>query len=515
MYPWNHPSVVLLLSLCLPVVVGCEPNTDGVATGLPSQGNTADYEQAETVVTIVPRGIQPDRMIVSYNDRTQDPGDPKIIYPSGLSGDDRTIFRGASLMGWSTSVDDGATFTYQGKVQPPVGWSLVWGDPALTTSGDLTVYLANLAGSDVKFPPSGEIVNMGVRDFLDGFCVARSGNGGVAFSAVECFKKGVCEGANLACSNDADCFSGQCNGVLYDGSALAATGTDVFFASTDVHNSTVDVWQASTAGLNFQRIADLPFDNNEMTLHPRLRIFGNRLYVLAHRSDGVVLASFLEIGTSTFSDPLAVSLTADVNFTAFLSDRALRTANQFSFDVGNGSATSGAELRVAITRILGEKRHIEVYRCSRDLLPLPGFPGVAQCEFAIPWSSIEERGDNWSPLLKVAGVPPVWKLVYLSREENPEGNTVSVQQGNLVILPDGTRSFVGSKVVDPQVPCNSQNVGFAADPGGYWGDYNDLTNLLSSPANSQRFVTPFTDNRTGCDFRGKWTAEMHVSVAVF
>jgi hypothetical protein len=118
-------------------------------------------------------------------------------------------------------------------------------------------------------------------------------------------------------------------------------------------------------------------------------------------------------------------------------------------------------------------------------------------------------------LLKVAGNPPVWKLVYLSREENPNGNTVSVQQGNLVQAPNGSRTLVGSTLVEPQVPCTAQTVTNIHDPFAYWGDYNDLISLPSSPANSPRFITTFTDNRTGCDFRGKWTADMHVSVAVF
>jgi hypothetical protein len=372
----NNHLVVQMLSVAAVFVVGCEPDIDGAATGRPTQGNTADFEQAEAVVTIAPRGALSDVMVVSYNDRTQDPNDPKIIYPSGPSGDERTIFRGASLMGWSTSVDGGQTFTYRGKVQPPAGWSMIYGDPALATSGEQIVYLANIASSDAAFPSSGEIVDMSPRDFFDGFCIARSGDGGLTFPAVKCFKKGVCAGTNIGCSNDADCsLGGTCNGVFYDGTSLAANDTDVFFASTDTANDTMDVWHASSTDLNFTRIAKRPFDGIDMTLHPRLRIFGNRLFILGHKDDGDVVASFLEIGTSVFSAPLLVSLKADLSVEEF-SDRAMRNANQFSFDIG--SASDGTQIRIATTRIIGSHRFIDISRCAPSLMPNPNQPEFAQ-----------------------------------------------------------------------------------------------------------------------------------------
>ena len=46
---------------------------------------------------------------------------------------------------------------------------------------------------------------------------------------------------------------------------------------------------------------------------------------------------------------------------------------------------------------------------------------------------------------------------------------------------------------------------------------NSLTNLIAPVdfnTGDPRFVTAFTDNRSGCDFRTTWTADMHVGSAV-
>lgn len=145
-------------------------------TGAPGQGNTSDYEQAEAVASLGRADQLTDVITVAFNDRTTDPDDPKFIYPDGPSGTQRIVKRGASLMGWSYSLDGGQSFDYGGRVSPPTGWSVIWGDPALATSGSgFDVYLAELAGSDDEFPDSGELVNTGPP--LDGFCVAKSSDG--------------------------------------------------------------------------------------------------------------------------------------------------------------------------------------------------------------------------------------------------------------------------------------------------------------------------------------------------
>ena len=125
-------------------------------------------------------------------------------------------------------------------------------------------------------------------------------------------------------------------------------------------------------------------------------------------------------------------------------------------------------------------------------------------------------GDQFNPLLKVAGSPPKWKLVWQSRGSDPDGNVIGHRQGDLTVLPNGDKILLGFKLVEPQVPCNAQDLS-NPDDRGYWGDYNDLTNLISPldfNTGTPRFITAFTDNRSGCDFRTRWTADMHVGAAV-
>jgi hypothetical protein len=85
------------------------------------------------------------RIVVSYNDETGNEG--RIEYSPG----NRTVRRGASLFGWSYSEDHGATWKYGGKLSPPPGWAVLWGDPAMTTSRANYgwVYISNLSRFEI------------------------------------------------------------------------------------------------------------------------------------------------------------------------------------------------------------------------------------------------------------------------------------------------------------------------------------------------------------------------------
>ena len=84
---------------------------------------------------------------------------------------------------------------------------------------------------------------------------------------------------------------------------------------------------------------------------------------------------------------------------------------------------------------------------------------------------MDTPGDQWSPLLKVAGSPPKWKLVWRTRQSDPDGNVIGHRQGNLTVLPNGDKVLLGFDLVEPQVPCNAQDL---SNPNGtgYWGDYD-------------------------------------------
>jgi hypothetical protein len=504
-------------------VSACTPDEGMPVTGMPTQGNTEDFQQAETAITIATFGnTQPHAIVVGFNDVTEsNPANPKFYRPSP---NERTIFHGASLMGWSISTTNGTSFNYHSQLAPPPGWAVLFGDPGLTTSGEQVVYMSNLGSSDIKFPDSGQFTSNAtgpsVTTILDGFCVARSPNGGFIFDDVKCFKRGICQFTTDACTNEADCGpNSQCNGTLYDGTALAADTKFVFFASTNVLAESFDVWRASSDGLDFQLLAQQPFPGMQMTTHPRLQIFERHLYILGHQTDGMVFASRLDLDNTTavWSTPQSVNnAAAVVEPLVVLSDRSIRTANQFSFDIGMNPQTAMNELRVATTRKENNKLFIELSTCPADL--------SAGCSPEPRWTTGALPGDQWNPMLKVSGTPALWKLVFLSRDSAPNGHWVSVRHGNLAVTPEpapnGTRILATSELIEPQIPCTQQDP--LVNPSdqnnrGYWGDYNEMASLrapgdLTGP--SPRFIAMFTDNRTGCDFRKRFIAYMHDGAAV-
>jgi hypothetical protein len=511
-------AALLALSGCEP---GCQSDTLGEqVTGNPRQGFTADFEQAETAIAVARVAQQPpeDVVTISYNDRTElDPNDPFISYPTPS---ERTVRRGASLMGWSNSTNDGALFTYGGKVSPPEGWAVIWGDPALVEAND-EVYLANLAGSDLKWP--GDLVNQSMAGRLDGFCVAHSPfDGGVTFPFVRCFKMGSCEDDGSACTSDTEC-NGGCNGDFYDGTALESFNGYVWFAAQNVTKSRMEVWRAEAGTLDFEPFDDLaPFDGTATVMHPRFRTHNNRLYIVAQRAgSGHHMATFLEGNDTTWKPPLIISYPSPIGLTVTLSDRNVREANQFSYALAFNEDADRDELRILQTRQDPETGKLFVYvvSCDADLLP-SAEPGVAICANT-GWSTADVEGDQFAPLLFRAGgelgpdfAPTVWKAVWLSREEDPSGNVLEVRQANLATIgAPPVQVLFDSGLVVPQVPCSTD------DSPGYWGDYNDLTQLIKPQDMlvSTRFITAFSRNGTAgeCDFRTEWTADMHVGAIVF
>lgn len=512
----------ILLSF-IALSTGCELDGEPVA-GMPEvQSVTADYEQAEAVVAVKDMGSGNQNIIIAYNDLTQDPNNPKIEYPLGPSGNQRIIHPGASLMGWSVSVDNGLSYIYGGRLSPPPDWSLLWSDPAITAGPTIItdaaelklVYWAQLAASVVKFPYNETIVTPTSPDVLDGFCVAMSTNGGLTFPSMRCFKQGICGGSTSSCEKNDDCP--QCNGDFYDGTALAHLNDTIYFSAFNFVKKTIEVWRANAGTLNFSRMSNPPFGSSTMIVHPRLRVFNGRLYVLGQRKDGFPMMTFLEDGSDEWHPPIIVGNQAAVLPVVLLSDRKVRGGPQYSFDVAFGN-DGVPETRVLYTRVAESgKFFLEATQCNADLLPSAADPAVAKCR--VLWNTSNSAGDQFNPLLKVAGggfvgdTIAVWQGVWLSRRDDPSGNVLSLNRGKLQILANGAPLLVSLDLIEPQVPCSTT--------GGYWGDYNDLGVLVhnTSPGGPQ-FVTPFTDNRssvdpTPCAFRGLPTADMHVSAVVF
>jgi hypothetical protein len=180
---WKKLSLVLFAALLLQAcsVLSCS-NRNGV-TGRKGDP-TASGTQSETSATTALVGTTT-RIVVTFNDDTND--GTSITYTS--TG--RHINSGASNMGWSYSDNGGATWNYGGKVKPPSGWPVLWGDPAVTTSQTnySVVFMSNLAIPSGKFPSGGidgSVDPFAPESYLGGACIAKSTDSGKTFAIYQC-----------------------------------------------------------------------------------------------------------------------------------------------------------------------------------------------------------------------------------------------------------------------------------------------------------------------------------------
>ncbi len=476
------PSRLLALGAALlgAWLTGCA--TAGIpVTGQPGQGTTQKFDQSETAVN-VSNFSGKSVITVTSNDGTST--DTSILYTSST----RKVLKGASLLGWSYSQNRGTTWTFGGKLAPPAGWSVLWGDPAITRSqlDQRFVFISNLAVPDGKFPVGG--IDGALNSYLGGACIARSTDGGVSFTNYQCFD-----------------FESH----FYDGGNMAA-GTDgaIYAAYVDVNDDQIDVWRSPSADGTFTRMAR-PFPNVTIYTHARLRVDPDSgdLYVAAQQWNGVVMANRFHNGA--WQTPVAASQAAALYPSIQLSDRELRTGPQFSFDIGAESVTSDGvpgndPVRFVYTIFDNQanRYYVRGSFCERDL---------SNCKDAPEWGTtpgnLSLTGDQFNPVLRAfpgfIGLSPVWKLTYLSRQHDPKGNTVSLEQGNLIALSNGARILLPFTLVDSHLVC--------PDNRGYWGDYDDMQ-LSGFDGTVATFLRAFSDSSQGCPQRWEYTSHhVHVS----
>ena len=142
-----------------------------------------------------------------------------------------------------------------------------------------------------------------------------------------------------------------------------------------------------------------------------------------------------------------------------LSDRQLRTGYQFSYDVGAASANGGDEVRFLYTVRDDKENRLYVRGSFCDY-------ALTHCDDAPEWGTtpgnLRLSGDQFNPSVRAFpgffNIPPVWKVTYLSRQDDPNGNKVSLEQGNLIVLPTGTRAFIPFPLVTNQLVCGDSRV---------------------------------------------------------
>jgi hypothetical protein len=491
---WRTVAVICLGTVGL---VGCEGCASRIVTGNNDRDPTWLGTQSETAsAAALARGK--DIYVVTYNDDTDD---GKIKYTTN----DRIVFPGASMLGWSYSRDKGQTWTYGGKVKPPSGIAALWGDPAIVNSRSNynRVYISSLAIDASKIPAEGH------HGWLDdgsitGACIARSDNGGVNFAIQSC----------VSADND-----------FYDGSALAAaSGGDqrIFAAFVDVPKERIDVWASSDGLAPFQRIAD-PFPGKQMMSHPRMAYDQSTgaLLVAAIANDGFIYMNRL-VGNTWQTAVQASNATTRIDIK--VGSQTIRTAYGFSFDVGAPSQTELEDGTVRVhddaIRLLYTTRDAETKRiyvrgsaCRNDL-------GI--CRDVPQWGTtpgnLNTPRDQWNPTVSAwpgfIGLPPVWKATYQTTDDTPNG--VSIKQGNLAVLPDGTPIFLPFNLVSARPICPDFRYGSPGNAkNGYWGDYDEMKHVGFSDSGTPEFLLAFSDSSKGCISQSEFTSNhLHVGSVV-
>lgn len=373
----------------------------------------------------------------------------------------RQIRPGTSLMGYTkvSPNSDGGSQTAPARVRPPSGWSVLWGDPAITRNrgSSSRFYLSNLAIPTSKFPGSGIIdgpVNPAglpanfCNAYIGGACIARSSDGGFTYTlaAGDCVQR-----ITTACPM----------GTFYDGSDLeTATGTSgrVYAAFTDITRSATDVYLATSSTGSFQRVTDPPGVGSTF-LHPRLRFGPNGLYLIQYTGGASLTITRYPAGssrTAAWSTPVTVA-NSIASTDVVLSDRTIRLGPQY--DLAIGTNENGAqEVRIIFATITGGNHHIHVAKCTT------GTP--ITCSQPAIWNTDTIGGKQWGPAITAgtrANGTPFWSISFYNTSRFPGGNQLDLWTGSL----PNSSSFSVVFQDGPQVPC--------PDLRGYWGDYDRMS----------------------------------------
>jgi hypothetical protein len=488
----EHGTVVSRLALLgvTLLLTGCPRSTTvQVTTNEQSPGM-----QSETAAASFLFFFQP-RIVVAYND---DSDNQATLQYTPVN---RTILRGASLMGWSFSEDEGATWKRGGKLQPPPGWAVLWGDPAVAgTSWPLgAVYMSNLAFPDTKFPAGG--YSGGVDGSVaGGACVFKSTDGGATFNLFHC----------ITDQSSAPGVANSSKGHFYDGGSLATRFyNDVIAAYVDIDTSQIVVYDSEN-GAPFSMLPP-PFPGLYIASHPRLRVGPDgTLFVMAiAKSSGAnqytVVAS--RFANGTWSAPTLVAgavvyPTVPLGSDLLGSPLTLRTGPQFAYDVGTRSiGLVDDSVRFLVTQQNSSGwLFIRGGICDYFLTKCGTFAGWTFGSDTSP-PQRAQRLDVFNPDVVASAsqfitFQPTWQGSYLGRYGDST-QTVSLYRAPLGFLSGQPLSFPAAISKDQPV---------CSDLRGYWGDY-DAHIIAHFDWNNPRFTRFMTNSGQGCtqrwQFEGK------------
>lgn len=501
-------------------IAGCMPADDAiVGKGLspsiiaavtdPARSSRTQSETALAVGRASPAAFSAQVLMATYNDESDT--ESTIMYPPA----ERIVYTGASLLGWSYSTDNGSSWTKGGKLAPPTGWSVLWGDPAATTSAqqdeygypnaENLVFISNLAIPTSKWSGSWKGGFDVDNTPLGGACIARSIDGGKSFFFDESKEMQPCV------TN---------NGHFYDGGSMAsAPDGSIYAAFLDDVTGTIDVWRAPDGKTNFSMLAP-PFPsftraaNHRLVLHPRIRgmrDYGRKgIYAAAEDQFGNVwmVEGGMVFNTWVWTKPAlvatGVSQQPDIAFKTAL----VRTADQFSFDVGPGHAGENDAVRLVYTSDDGNDQavHIQVATCRADL---------SSCSHPVPsgWSwpptSGAGSGDQFNPNIAYSPALDEWQMTFYSQEKSLLGDNAVTLLGARLLGYGAAKSLKIAMLTGAQTPC--------PDGRGYWGDYDDMAYIgLDPETKAGTFLRLISDSTGTACTRDKFTSSpLHVTSVKF
>jgi hypothetical protein len=482
-----------------------DPDPEKVSTAPQKPGlnyATEQTTQSETSVVTATAFLFP-TVVVGFIDFSfaQASPTPEFTYlPSVDSPEDRITRRGASLAGWSVSLDAGASFQYRGKLRPPAGWAFIRADPSLATDprpgkGN-RVYYVSLASSneswDAATGGSDEALTDELPDSSDGFCVGRSLDGGQTFPDVACSNALVPGAAGPV-------FGADRTALAVDGDGL------VYVANIDYSNlglAPVRVWRSASPE-DWGSFSLISTDNEGLQFgsqDPVLLTDALGDVVMAARKNLGVLFSRFDRASLTWDVPKSTLSLCDVPVRAdpivLTSGKTLKNGHSFHVAAGRGE-NGAAQLRFAL----------QVARPTGGVAIQLAVVEGDSCLAPRAWSTLGDDGVQFQPTVSFAnrGGTPNWWVSYLTTAGvvDPAQDQVRVETARAVM--DGDAFGLAYRTyltpTDWRVCTNDT---------GFWGDYFGATQIRDT-AGAWWGVAAFSDSRGGPCKNGGFGGPLHVA----
>jgi hypothetical protein len=507
--------------------------------------NTATKIQSETSLARTRSPTGAGRLVVAYNDHSSLNGAVEFIEDQNGSGAVIAFAFGSSELGFSTSDDDGTTWTRRGKVRSPSSFPVISSDPAVAADpGDPSiVYISALATSAaawaaVPVVPAGDPFTPRLAR-PDGFCIARSTDGGVSFPTIRCrqINPGTTNpdlgtrlladlpsltvdglgcpwlaiedreeplelNRTIAVFRSAPSDAGNCRDaeVLTRLDALALANAALMDPELEDAISTKD--GESRPVLRTQANGDV-WLGTELLFDSTTRLGLLRRFAVDQSTPGVIpgwnFASGIPRGCDDATPWLSPAQRPSVRVGLGTASQIIRAAHRMDFDVGT-AADGTPDIRVVTLQPrVGTTDEWAVFGTR-----LTG----AGCSEPVDWNTARLGGRQIQPRIRLARpsfdlTPTDWSIAYLTTA----GETTSTAPRIDIEARQITGAAFG--LATDLAP---ENYPVCATGNGYWGDYFDFVPFVTADRTVKRVVA-VTDSRFGECQRGPDTAmPQHVRV---